>query len=243
MGGVDDGNGRGQLDLVFECARTSYSVGKRFGIPVGPLREKLLVHAAEMEGDYHAGEDKEFSDEDLLVFLRSARRNLYREAEKEARRVRAKTRGYSVDDEAYYTLGHLKELLEVYYSAGLLENPPVGFSESVRHEKTDGSNYGNFLATLLDVEIALRDISLRYQDILYLRYGYLAEYTDEGISRLAQSEVRDITGYHWEALRALLGDSGEEVGRRCRQALSALQRRLGGRSPWTSDEVYDALQG
>lgn len=227
--------------LVELISRTAYAVGKRFGVDVWDVRGRLLNYVAEMEIDYAGVVDERPLEVDYEQALKSLRKDLSVVAEKEARKLRAKDRGYSVDDEAFYSIGHLKELLEVYYQTGVTEHPPVGFSESVRHEKNDGSTTGNFLAGMMDVEIGLGKIKPRYQDILRLRYGVLAEWTDEGICRLAQSEVRDITGWHWEALRALLGDSGEEVGRRVRQALTALQRALGGSSPWRRDERLDVL--
>lgn len=242
MGVEVNGYGRPRgHDLVHECGRVCYSVGKRFGVDPSYLRGKLTEYVVSLAGDHTWLSDEEMDDGDYESRFRRLRRDLSLFAEREARRVRAAKRGYSVDDEVFYPIGYLKELLEVYFSAGLLEHPPVGFSDSVRHEKADGSDYGNFLTSLLDIEIGLGKISTHHNQILRLRYGFLADHTDEGIARLAQSEVRDLTGWHWEALRATLGASGDEVASQCRRALKALQRALGGSSPWHRDGTLEAL--
>lgn len=243
MGVTENGYGRPWRGdgLVSLCRRVCYTVGKRFGVDPTYLRGKLTEYVATLDDDFSWLSDEEMGDGDYESHLRHLHRKLSLAAEKEARRVRATKRGYSVDDEVFYPIGYLKELLEVYFSAGLLEHPPVGFSESVRHEKADGSDYGNFLTSLLDIEIGLGKISTHHNQVLRLRYGFLANHTDEGIARLAQSEVRDLTGWHWEALRSTLGASGDEVGTQCRKALNALQRALGGRSPWRRDETLEAL--
>lgn len=171
-------------------------------------------------------------DEGYADHLRDLRRALRLLSEKVARQVRARERGYGVDDEAYYSKGALIELLEIYYQCGVVEDPPITATESVRQSGKEGGTYGNFLVSLLDVKVSLGKIPMRHREVLWLRFGPLALYSDTAIANMAQSEIRDTTGWHWARLRSVLGETGEDIRTRVDRALWILQKALGGSGAW-----------
>jgi hypothetical protein len=152
--------------------------------------------------------------------------------ERFCRKEEAASKGYSVEDEAFYSLRTLEELLVIYLSVGIEERAPIGTSDSVRHQKSDGAERGNYLAGMLDLQRGLSLIKWGYRQRLEVRFGDLAHLSDDAVAGLSQSEVRDLLGWHHDRLTLVLGSTGDQVRHRTQTALRALQTALGGPNPW-----------
>lgn len=153
-------------------------------------------------------------------------------AERYCRKDKAQRAGYSVEDEYFYPLKYLRELLEIYYSEGVTAHPPRGRAESVSKGGQDPAEGGGHLTAMLDVQRALQGLPGAYRQRLTLRYGTLAGYSDEKVAGFAQSEITSLTGLHPDTFRELMGLTRDTVRHRTGVALRALQRQLGGPSPW-----------
>lgn len=183
-------------------------------ILVSAVEHDLSVPESPPEGSTDRLLDMVYSEalQALRYKLRDAGALYCRRVERDRRRERAALLGYDVTDEAFYGLTQLRSLCEAYFSHGVTERPEVTRADSVTRTG-DPAEGGTWAASLVDVERGLIALSQRYRARLYERlftYGHL---TDEQVA--------------WQS-----GLSEGQVRGRTRTALQALQRHLGGASPW-----------
>ena len=152
--------------------------------------------------------------DDYRAAVKRLRLDLRRAGERYARKERAAIRGYSPDDEAFYSERALVEvLLPALFAAGLAESPPRTSERSGRHARTDGAEYGTWLVSLLDVQSGLERIKEEHRWILWKRFGESVDRTD---AELAEE----------------LGITVDQLRSRVRWAVGRLQYQLGGPSPY-----------
>jgi hypothetical protein len=183
------------------------------------IRQEILVWALErpemaakaLEAE-DLGEDEGEARKALRLKLRDAGAQYCKKQERDRRRERAAALGYETTDEIFYGLPYLRELVEHLFAHGLAEKPPVGRADATKRIG-DPAEGGTYLTSLLDVQRGLTLISSGYLHRLWDRLGVNAHLTDEE--------------YGW-----LHGLSEAQVRGRLRVALRALQRALGGASPW-----------
>jgi hypothetical protein len=148
--------------------------------------------------------------------LKALRKEMRAAAEKYCRQEKAAKEGYEYDDEAYYSIGALKNLLEAWMVHGPVESPARTAESSVSRPKGSGQ-YGDYLVSLIDVGIAARRLPDRQKTILFHAYSpQYAGKTDEEIA----SELRS-KGWQGMTQEKFSGAHG--------RALGLLQRQLGGR--------------
>ena len=183
------------------------------------IRQEILLWVlerpeidAEASGLADLGEDEGDARKALRLKLRDAGAQYCKRYERDRRRERAAARGYETADEAFYGLAYLRELVEHLMAYGVAERPPVGRADATKRIG-DPAEGGTYLASLLDVQRGLRLISHNYLQRLWDRLGDNAHLSDEE--------------YGW-----LHGLTEGQVRGRVRVALRALQRELGGASPW-----------
>ena len=165
--------------------------------------------------------DESLEDDEYNAASQALRRKLRKAGDRFCRTEKAASSGYDVEDEAFYSIERLKELVETYYSDGLTEHPPIGRTESVRHTG-DGSEAGTWLSSLIDVERGLSMLSGEYSHRLSDRYKTNAHMSDSDY------------GF-------TLGLTEDQVRGRTRSALRALQRHLGGSNPRNRGPTPHAL--
>lgn len=222
--------------IVHDLARSiAFRLSKRWNVDRDDITQEILLWCLSqgIDGSFAGLED----EEEYISQLRQARASMNWAGERYCRKEKAAREGYSPDDEAFYGIRHLEELLVIYYQVGIEEHAPIGTSDSVRHQKGDGAEYGNYLASVLDVQEGLEKVPYHYRQRLEVRYGPLCHLSDDGVAGLSQSEVRDLVGWHHDRLTEVLGSTGDQVRHRVETALKALQRTLGGPSPYRGPEV------
>lgn len=212
------------LELLELAAAEAGRLARRWpGVERDDIKQEILLWCVEngLDGsELPAGEPE--SDEEaeehrqarraVRLKLRDAGAAYCRRAERDRRRERAAVRGYDPADEAFYSLTQLRELAAQYFASGITERPAVGRDESVRRI-SDPAEGGTWLASLIDVERALKAVPEEYRWRLWDRLGRYPDITDEE--------------YGWTR-----GLTEAQVRGRLRTALQALQRELGGQSPW-----------
>lgn len=208
----------------------SRKLSKRWQVEAEDIRQEILVWCLTqgIDGSYVDLEDEEEAKSQAAQSYSSMRWA----GERYCRKEKAAREGYSIEDEAFYGLKALQELLVNFFVTGLESHAPIGTADSVRHQKSDGSTSGNYLVSLLDVDRGLSLIPQHYRQRLAVRYGPLAHLSDDGIARLSQSEIHEMTGWHPDRLALVLGNTGDRVRHRTETALKALQNALGGPNPW-----------
>lgn len=208
-------------------------LSRKWRIDSEDISQEILLYAIkrnfndDIEKLNDVDDDEEYSQE-----VRKIRSSLKWAGERYCRKEKASIEGYNPQDEAFYSLGYLEELLSVYYQVGVTEHAPVGVADSVRHTKSDGAEYGNYLATVMDLEKGLKNMSARLSERLYVRLALLGHLSDDKVATLSQSEAWTLTSMHPDTLRELMGATGDAVRHRTKTALAALQREMGGPSPY-----------
>lgn len=141
-------------------------------------------------------------------------RRMRKAGDRFCRYEKAASAGYDTEDEAFYSLARLKDLLEIFYADGITEHPPIAREDSVRHQSGDGSEAGTWMSSLIDVERGLSMISDEMAHRLKHRYGTKNVHLNDSDYGSAQ------------------GLTGDQVRGRTKSALLALQRSVGGGNPW-----------
>lgn len=218
-------------DWILSQARIlSRKLAYKWGQDQEDISQELILWCLKqgITGDYESIED----EEEREALRRQARASMRWEGERYCRRLKAAQSGYTPEDEAFYSLKALQELLVVYYQVGIVERSPITAGDSVRHSKGDGAEYGSYLASMIDISTALARIPHEYRQRLDVRFGPLGHLSDGKISTLSQSEIRDLTGWHHDTLLRVLGDTTDKIRHRTDTALRKLQNELGGPNPW-----------
>lgn len=155
------------------------------------------------------------NSEALKSWLRQVARRIQKSEERTYRAERAYASGYQPIDECFYSLTALRHLIPAYLDGGISEHPPKGRVEQGPIGHTDGSEYGNWLVMMADIDQALKEIP-------------------EGQSRLLQryfAYPQGRSGWTHLEISAAMGQEPEALTGRVRRALRAVQRVLGGPDP------------
>jgi hypothetical protein len=214
-------------------------LAKQWRFDPDDIRQEILLWCLQkgIDGDYSRFDSEEEANQQARRDTASMRWA----GERWCRKEKAATAGYHPDDEAFYSLRSLQEMLVVYFQVGVVERAPIGASESVRQQRTDGAEYGTYLASLVDVERGLNAIPFHFKRRLSLRFGPLGHLSDDAIASLSQSEIIDLTGTHYTVVREVLGVTGDQVRHRTETALKRLQNALGGPNPYNRGPVAMAV--
>lgn len=156
--------------------------------------------------------DVELTPQEQKEQIYYLKRDMRKHGDKFCRKEKAAKAGYEIEDEAFYSLPRLKDLVEVYYQTGVAEHPPISREDSVKRSG-DGSEAGTWMASLIDVERGLAMLPEGHRRRLSDRYKLFAHMND--------------SDYAFS-----LGLTEDQVRGRLRTALRALQRTLGGSNPW-----------
>lgn len=184
------------------------------------------------EGDYASEEDERYASNRIRTICRRA-------GERFARRELAAIVGYAPPDEAFYSLGHLRVLVENFFLEGLSERPPIGRAESVVKTVSDPASGGNYLISLLDVERGIGLLPAKYRNRLRFRFHDLGEYSDPEIVKLV-ANLATAPGKR-RRIEKHLGTTENTVRGRTRIALQKLQEKLGGPSPYRKTDVEEGV--
>ena len=138
-----------------------------------------------------------------------------RVAERYARKEKAAKSGYQTNDEAYYESATLGQLLPFVIASVIDGTVLEQAQEMIRDGQPKGSSSpaegGNLLAMLLDIKKGYEKLGEEDQRILVLRYH----------ENLTLVQIGEILGCHHST-----------ADRRCTHALRALNKELGGPSPY-----------
>lgn len=196
-------------DLIPEVAKQRH---RWFPEPsVEDLEAELWLAAVEQADwvEEHTG-----NQELLRGWLRKVARRAQKAEERTYRAERAYASGYHPTDEAFYSLRVLRNLLPAYLDQGITEHPPKGRVEAIRGH-SDGSEYGNWLVMMMDIEQGLKSMPEGQARLLRNYFSY-----PQGSGGWTHIEISGAMGQNPEALYS-----------RVNRALGALQRELGGANP------------
>lgn len=160
--------------------------------------------------------DRYRRDHDFDEFEKIVARILREEATLYARRELAAQLGFSVEDEFFYTLPSLKNLVEQVFDVEMWSNPPVDHNGG--KSTAPANEGGNWIATLADVSRAISRLPRDDQNLLEVAFKR------GGLSR---NDIADG-----------LGISRRGVDHRIEAAVKRLWNLLGG-PRWSRDDEDD----
>jgi hypothetical protein len=179
-----------------------------------------------MEGSYEDEEAEKYASRRMRMIARRA-------GARYCRREIAAQLGYKPEDEAFYSIRQLGELVEHYYSQGITERPPVGRGESVTRSVSDPAAGGGWLVSLLDVDRGLREMPQKYRARLKFRFKDLGQYSNKEIVAMVGNLA--VAPGKRKRIEKHLGDTEKSISTRVQRALRRLQEVLGGASPYVPD--------
>lgn len=158
--------------------------------------------------------------------IRDAAIDLLKEDERYVRAEKAVNAGYSVDDEQFYTTGLLAKVLPALIAADLdvaeaMQKASSGTDAAGIHIRNNDPHSGaeNYQAMLMDMSAAFQRLTPGQRRLLTAYYGLSQE--DDSAGRWERQQ-----------LAASMGLAEDTLRKRANRALIALQRELGGPSPW-----------
>lgn len=178
------------------------------------IEQEMWLAVAEHQDviDKHYAEENEAA---IRTILMTAGSRLIGNELREARAKKAAAAGYETYDEVFYTIGSLRRLMPMYFDNDIAERPPQGREQA---GKISGGvlTYGDYLVTMVDIDRAFKALSMSKQKLLTRYYSY-----PQGSGGFTHTEIA-----------GRMGMRPNELGSRVQVALKALQKQLGGQSPW-----------
>ena len=132
-----------------------------------------------------------------------------RMADRYCRKEKAKKLGYSIHDEAFYSPALVEQLLPFAFNNNIETKDPN--SEFVSNGGGDPATGGSFLASMYDIRVALRKLTIESYEMVRMRY--------EDNMTLA-----DMVTY--------FNQSDSTISRKINMAVKQMSKELGGESPW-----------
>lgn len=140
-------------------------------------------------------------------------RSLRNHGEKFCRREKAAQCGYEVDDEFFYSISMVAELLQLYFDPDYMQPP------SLEHDSTSGGKAsaegGNLVAMVSDVGRAFEELSQADQQTLDFVYG----------GEMAPRDAINLLALNWDC-------TYNAADKRIRRVVGRLREKLGGPRPY-----------
>jgi hypothetical protein len=132
-----------------------------------------------------------------------------RMADRYCRKEKAKKLGYSIHDEAFYSPALVEQLLPFAFNNNIETKDPN--SEFVSNGGGDPATGGSFLASMYDIRIALRKLTIESYEMVRMRY-------EDNIT------LADMVTY--------FNQSDSTISRKINMAVKQMSKELGGDNPW-----------
>lgn len=162
--------------------------------------------------------------------LRRAATRLGNEDDRYRRAVKAARAGYRIDDEQFYSAAIIRPALELLVDADM--DPAGAYARTISGTDyagvhitvSDPDHSGTLETVLIDVATAFRRIRRHDQRLLITYYGVRQDDSQQG--RWERQGLASSMGLTYEALKT-----------KASRAITALQRELGGSSPWRQKDL------
>jgi len=197
---------------VTDIAQTvSYTIWRNYKGYAEPddIKQELLEWSLKRQDKILEWLSPELSKQEYRIGIKRLARTFNRMADRYCRKEKAKKLGYSVHDEAFYSTGMIEELLPLAFSSNIATKDPA--TEFVSNGGGDPATAGSFLASMYDIRIALRELTIEVYEILRMRY-------EDG------SKLEDIATY-FEV-------TDSTINRKINTGIKQISKELGGESPW-----------
>jgi DNA-directed RNA polymerase specialized sigma24 family protein len=197
---------------VAEVAQTSaYIITRNYKgfAEADDVKQELLEWSLKRSDKIQEWLNEDLSKQEYRMGIKRLAKTFNRMADRHCRKEKAKKLGYSVHDEAFYSTGMIEELLPMAFSSNIITKDPA--TEFVSNGGGDPATAGSFLASMYDIRIALRNLTIDLYEILRMRY-------EDG------SKLEDIASY--------FDVTDSTINRKISTAIKQISKELGGESPW-----------
>jgi DNA-directed RNA polymerase specialized sigma24 family protein len=130
-------------------------------------------------------------------------------ADRYCRKEKAKKLGYSIHDEAFYSTAMIEELLPMAFSSNIITKDPA--TEFVSNGGGDPATAGSFLASMYDIRIALRELTIEIYEMMRMHY-------EDGLTLEHIGEYFNV--------------DKSTISRKINTGIKQMSKELGGESPW-----------
>jgi RNA polymerase sigma factor (sigma-70 family) len=197
---------------VVEIAQTSaYIITRNYKgfAEADDVKQELLEWSLKRNDKIQEWLNEDLSKQEYRIGIKRLAKTFNRMADRYCRKEKAKKLGYSIHDEAFYSTGMIEELLPMAFSSNIITKDPA--TEYVSNGGGDPATAGSFLASMYDIRIALRELTIDLYEILRMRY-------EDGL------KLDDIANY--------FDLSESTISRKVNTAIKQISKELGGESPW-----------
>jgi RNA polymerase sigma factor (sigma-70 family) len=197
---------------VVEIAQTSaYIITRNYKgfAEADDVKQELLEWSLKRNDKIQEWLNEDLSKQEYRMGIKRLAKTFNRMADRYCRKEKAKKLGYSIHDEAFYSTGMIEELLPMAFSSNIITKDPA--TEYVSNGGGDPATAGSFLASMYDIRIALRGLTIDLYEILRMRY-------EDGL------KLEDIASY--------FDVTDSTINRKISTAIKQISKELGGESPW-----------
>jgi DNA-directed RNA polymerase specialized sigma24 family protein len=197
---------------VVEIAQTSaYVITRNYKgfAEADDVKQELLEWSLKRNDKIQEWLNEDLSKQEYRMGIKRLAKTFNRMADRYCRKEKAKKLGYSIHDEAFYSTGMIEELLPMAFSSNIITKDPA--TEFVSNGGGDPATAGSFLASMYDIRIALRGLTIDLYEILRMRY-------EDG------AKLEDIASY--------FDVTDSTINRKISTAVKQISKELGGESPW-----------
>jgi len=197
---------------VVEIAQTSaYIITRNYKgfAEADDVKQELLEWSLKRNDKIQEWLSPDLSKQEYRIGIKRLAKTFNRMADRYCRKEKAKKLGYSVHDEAFYSTAMIEELLPMAFSSNIITKDPA--TEYVSNGGGDPATAGSFLASMYDIRIALRELTIEIYEMMRMHY-------EDGLTLEQIGEYFNV--------------DKSTVSRKINTGIKQMSKELGGESPW-----------
>jgi RNA polymerase sigma factor (sigma-70 family) len=197
---------------VVEIAQTSaYVITRNYKgfAEADDVKQELLEWSLKRNDKIQEWLNEDLSKQEYRIGIKRLAKTFNRMADRYCRKEKAKKLGYSIHDEAFYSTGMIEELLPMAFSSNIITKDPA--TEYVSNGGGDPATAGSFLASMYDIRIALRELTIEIYEMMRMHY-------EDGLTLEQIGEYFNV--------------DKSTISRKINTGIKQMSKELGGESPW-----------
>jgi DNA-directed RNA polymerase specialized sigma24 family protein len=197
---------------VVEVAQTSaYVITRNYKgfAEADDVKQELLEWSLKRNDKIQEWLNEDLSKQEYRMGIKRLAKTFNRMADRYCRKEKAKKLGFSIHDEAFYSTGMIEELLPMAFSSNIATKDPG--TEFVSNGGGDPATAGSFLASMYDIRIALRELTIEIYEMMRMHY-------EDGLTL--------------EHIGEYFSVDKSTVSRKISTGIKQMSKELGGESPW-----------
>jgi DNA-directed RNA polymerase specialized sigma24 family protein len=197
---------------VVEIAQTSaYIITRNYKgfAEADDVKQELLEWSLKRNDKIQEWLNEDLSKQEYRIGIKRLAKTFNRMADRYCRKEKAKKLGYSIHDEAFYSTGMIEELLPMAFSSNIITKDPA--TEFVSNGGGDPATAGSFLASMYDIRIALRNLTIEIYEMMRMHY-------EDGLTLEHIGEYFNV--------------DKSTISRKINTGIKQMSKELGGESPW-----------